>query len=125
MENEISLLIAKLEEKKQKELKKLEEKYKDTGVLTEKLQNYFSSFLGKEYDDISFKELEKILKNELEELVNELDEVKEEIDTKNEVVKEFNELAKEMNYLHEETVEKKNELYELKQVIRKLKEENF
>ena len=69
--------------------------------------------------------LEKILKNELEELVNELDEVKKEIDTKNEVVKEFNELAKEMNYLHEETVEKKNELYELKQVIRKLREENF
>ena len=37
--------------------KKLDEKYKETEVLTEKLQNYFSDFLGKEYDDISFKQV--------------------------------------------------------------------
>jgi hypothetical protein len=124
MKLEISIMLDKFEQKKKEELTRLEQKYKDIYVLKRQLQHFFTDFLGKEYSEISFKELEKNLQNDLKELVVALDELKDEIDANNHKLLEFNELAKEINYLEEEIKIKHNELYEVKQVIRKLKKDN-
>ena len=121
---EISIMLDKFEQKKKEELTRLETKYKDIEVLKKQLQQFFTDFLGIDYSEISFKELEKKLQNDLKELVVALDELKDEIDANNHKLFEFNELAKEINYLEEEIKIKHNELYEVKQVIRKLKKDN-
>jgi hypothetical protein len=125
MNTEISLFIDKFEQKKREELTKLESKYKDIEVLKQKLQQFFNDFLGKEYSEISFKELEKNLQIELKEIASALDELRDEVDANNHKLLEFNELAKEINYLEEEIKIKHNELYEVKQAIRKLKQDEY
>jgi len=125
MNTEISLFIDKFEQKKREELTKLESKYKDIEVLKQKLQQFFNDFLGKEYSEISFKELEKNLQIELKEIAGALDELRDEVDANNHKLLEFNELAKEINYLEEEIKIKHNELYEVKQAIRKLKQDEY
>lgn len=121
---EIDKFLKKFEQEKIEEQKKLENKYKESEVLKTKLKKYFSEELGREYQDISFNELEENLKNELQELVNEIDVLSNEIDAKKDKILQFNELAKEMNYLEEEIGIKRNELYEIKQAIRELKKES-
>ena len=123
-EKEIVKFIETFEQKKIKEQKRLEKKYQDSEVLTTKLQKYFSEILGREYLDISFKELEEELKNELKELVNEINVINKEIDGNKDKILQFNELAKEMGFLEEEIGIERNKLYELKQAIRELKKEN-
>ena len=121
---EIDKFLKMFEQEKINEQKKLEKKYKESEVLKTKLKKYFSEELGREYQDISFNELEENLKNELQELVNEIDVLSNEIDAKKDKILQFNELAKEMNYLEEEIGIKRNELYEIKQAIRELKKGN-
>ena len=125
MKLEISIMLDKVEQKKKVELTRLETKYKEIEVLKKQLQQFFTEFLGKDYSEISFKELEKNLQNDLKELVVALDELRDEVDANNHKLLEFNELAKEINYLEEEIKIKHNELYEVKQVIRKLKQDNY
>ena len=116
-------MINEYEKQKILELEKLEKKFRDSDVFTKKLQKYFSDELGREYQDVSFKELEENLKNDLKEIVYEINDLNKQVDDSKDKLLQFNELAKEINYLEEEIGIKRNELYEIKQAIKELKKE--
>ena len=122
-DKEIKHLINEYEKQKILELEKLEKKFRDSDVFTKKLQKYFSDELGREYQDVSFKELEEDLKNDLKEIVYEINDLNKQVDDSKDKLLQFNELAKEINYLEEEIGIKRNELYEIKQAIKELKKE--
>ena len=88
------------------------------------MQKYFTEFLGKSYEESTFKDIENQIRIELNDLIEEKKEIKKELELNQDLLKNLNELSKEQVYIDEEIGLKREELYSLKQAIRKLKEEN-